>query len=455
MFWIGLFMIIRLVGITDPPLEIGHNWRQATGLMVARNFLEVDPSIIYPRTDETGTGTGIMGMEFPLLNYLHYLVALIFGYQHWYGRLIVLLVSAVGSWYFYKLLRSYFSDRTALFALLMLLVSVWFPFSRKMMPDVFCISLMMVALWQLSAYLREGKWVRLLGYVLLGSLAILSKIPAGIYFALLIPLFFVTKEKRRWWIASVSTLVPVSTAFWWYFIWNPHLAEESGVWYNAGVAFSNGVADIASNLGEVLERFYFSSFHSYVLFAVVLIGLFFVVRNRSKKHWVALVSVGLVYLIYMFKSGFYFYHHSYYIIPFVPVMALIGGYGVAQLKWKNLGVILLAIGMIEGVANQQHDFFLKDSERYKMRLEEIANDHIPEGELVAINGNGNPQQLYLSHRKGWVIEDDWLKNDNYLQDLSQAGCDWLLLNKTTGPFIPKDRDPVYEDEEFVLFELNQ
>ncbi|MCX6296566.1 MAG: hypothetical protein NTX97_10960, partial [Bacteroidetes bacterium] len=50
-FWIVLFFIIRLYGITDPPLEIAHNWRQVTGDMVARNMYEIDNNILYPRLD--------------------------------------------------------------------------------------------------------------------------------------------------------------------------------------------------------------------------------------------------------------------------------------------------------------------------------------------------------------------------------------------------------------------
>ena len=44
---IGLFFLLRLIGITNAPLEIAHNWRQVTGLMVARNFLEVDLPVYY------------------------------------------------------------------------------------------------------------------------------------------------------------------------------------------------------------------------------------------------------------------------------------------------------------------------------------------------------------------------------------------------------------------------
>jgi hypothetical protein len=53
-FWILLFFILRLYGITNAPLEIGHSWRQSLTNMVARNFLEVDSNILYPRIDMDG-----------------------------------------------------------------------------------------------------------------------------------------------------------------------------------------------------------------------------------------------------------------------------------------------------------------------------------------------------------------------------------------------------------------
>lgn len=37
-FWLALLFIIRLYAITLPPLERQHPWRQADGLMIARNF---------------------------------------------------------------------------------------------------------------------------------------------------------------------------------------------------------------------------------------------------------------------------------------------------------------------------------------------------------------------------------------------------------------------------------
>lgn len=93
-----------MIGITNPPLEIGHNWRQVTGLMVSRNYLEVDPNILYPRIDDNNGSTGIIGMEFPSMNYTYFLISKTFGYTHWYGRLINLIISSLGLFFFYKLI---------------------------------------------------------------------------------------------------------------------------------------------------------------------------------------------------------------------------------------------------------------------------------------------------------------------------------------------------------------
>ena len=136
-FWIILYFLLRLYGITFPPIETNHGWRQTTVNMVARNFLEIDANILYPRIDVAGDKTGITGMEFPLLNYLIYLMSSLFSYEHWYGRLINLMVSSFGVWYFYKTLKKYFSVEVCFNATIILLSSIWFSYSRKIMPDTF------------------------------------------------------------------------------------------------------------------------------------------------------------------------------------------------------------------------------------------------------------------------------------------------------------------------------
>jgi hypothetical protein len=56
---------------------------------------------------------GVVGMEFPAIPYAIHLVSIPFGYDHWYGRLIVLIIVSMGSWYFFLLLRPFIAEKTA------------------------------------------------------------------------------------------------------------------------------------------------------------------------------------------------------------------------------------------------------------------------------------------------------------------------------------------------------
>ena len=226
-FWIILFFLVRMIGITNPPLEISHNWRQVTGLMVARNYLEVDANILYPRIDDNQGNTGIIGMEFPTLNYMHFLTAKIFGYTHWYGRLLNLIISSIGLFFFSKIISRYFNHRVALASTLCLIGSIWFAFSRKMMPDTYCISLMFIGLYYGTRFIDKGRILNISLYLFFSCLAILSKIPAGIYLVILIPLLFGKSSLNRKLTLLFTTIIPLILAYTWYFLWNPFLSKES------------------------------------------------------------------------------------------------------------------------------------------------------------------------------------------------------------------------------------
>ena len=210
--WIVLFFCIRLIGITDPPLEIGHNWRQTTVTMVARNFLEVDNNIFLPRIDFAGEKTGITGMEFPFLNYLIYLIAEIFGYDHWYGRLINLTVSSLGLWYFFKLVGKYFPEKVAIYSTIVLAVSIWFQFSRKIMPDTFSMSIVIAAIYYgiqfLENHSRRNNNLSLLAYFVLMGIGVLSKLPSGYLLSIFIFFFISPSFMPPLYTAGPGVLTP-------------------------------------------------------------------------------------------------------------------------------------------------------------------------------------------------------------------------------------------------------
>jgi 4-amino-4-deoxy-L-arabinose transferase-like glycosyltransferase len=86
-----------------------------------------------------------------------YLQGELFGYEHWYGHLINLIISSFGLWFFYKSVRIFFKDKTAFYSTIILSVSIWFQYSRKIMPDTSSMSLLLASLYYGTNYLKADR----------------------------------------------------------------------------------------------------------------------------------------------------------------------------------------------------------------------------------------------------------------------------------------------------------
>lgn len=331
-FWIIVTFFIRLIGITNPPLETAHNWRQTTVTMVARNFLETESNIFYPRIDFAGEKSGITGMEFPFLNYLIYLCTLVFGYAHWYGRLINIIVSSFGFWYFFKILKKYFSEQQSFNATFLLLFSIWFNYSPKIMPDTFSVSLVLIGIYFGLKFLEEEDNFRnLFLFFVLALLGSLSKLPAGYLLVILSPFLFHKRILLRNKIKLIfSALIILFALSFYYFYWVPHLNRTFGFeHFFMGKPITTGAVEIGKHLSLTFERFYEDGL-GYFGFLLFFAGVAIIIIKRKKLPLLILCITFPLFLIIMFKSGFTFYHHSYYMIPFAPVMALIASFGLGK-----------------------------------------------------------------------------------------------------------------------------
>ena len=455
-FYVLLFAMLRLYGITNPPLETGHNWRQVTGLMVARNFYETDANIFYPRVDDCGDHTGIVAMEFPSLNYLHFLLSKLFGFRDWYGRLINLAVSSLGVIFFAKLLQLIgFSRKAVLLSSLFLLSSVWFSFSRKMMPDTYCISLMFIGMYYAGRYLQQGRLFHLALYLLLASLAALSKIPAAIYFIYLVPLLFSRIiDRTRLRTLIIASVVPVVLTLLWYFGWNQKLVHNYHNWYNTGVPFLFGIKDAARHLPQILHRFCFDGFFGYIGFSLFVAGLVIMFIRRDCKMMRLFFYPFAVFVLYIIKSGSNFYDQNYYMIPFVPVMAVVAAYALTSVSLKCVVPLLSAAVVTEGIANQHQDFVLKDEACYLLKLENVMDKCSTRQDIIIVNGDGNGQMLYFAHRKGWSCSGNDVAEKIRVQSQSthdsKVRC-FVVLDKNK-PSVPSFELPVvYEDGNFIVY----
>lgn len=459
-FWIFLLFIIRLIGITNPPLEVGHNWRQTTVTMVSRNFLEVDNNIFYPRIDIAGEKSGITGMEFPLLNYMIYIIAKIFGYQHWYGRLINLLISSIGLFYFYKLTRKYFTEQVAFSSTIILAVSIWFQFSRKIMPDTLSMSLIIACIYYGSNYLdntlRKYNFWLLICYVVLMSLGILSKLPSG-FLLIVFVLFLLDKNIpiNRKVIFSIVSLIGIIPTLVWYYYWVPYLVDKYEFWhFFMGKDVSQGFNEILQNLNETLSKFYDTAL-KFIGFGIFLYGLVYSIIKRDSKIIFLFILTFISFSIIIVKAGYTFPHHNYYIIPFVPVMALIAGYGLCKIKYSKIALILLIAISIEGIANQQHDFRIKEKDRQLLNLEKDLDSVSHRSDLVIINSGNYPTPMYFAHRKGWVNTNDNIRDEKYIESLKDKGLKYIIiLKRSFGTETLLTRyNRVLENEDYCIYGL--
>jgi len=452
-FWIFFFFILRLIGITNAPLEVGHNWRQSLTDMIARNFVEGNPNLLYPQIDMAGNQTGIIGSEFPFYNYLIYLVSLVFDYSHWYGRLINLIVSSFGVYFFYLLIEKICTKNIAFNSSIVLLSSIWFGFSRKIMPDTFSVSLVIIGLYYCYQYLTTGSILKLFLFFILTTLGMLCKIPALSLIAV-IPIVIIAKEisKNRKLIVLITTSVGIAVVGLWYFYWVPYLLET----YHYQLYFPRGLKDgfreILQLLPQFFEKFYFTSLYSYIALAFFFAGIYYIVRSKNFYLKGGITMITFTFFVFILKTGYVFPLHNYYIIPFTPIMALLAGYAISTLPSKYVYIPLVLIS-VESIANQQHDFFIKDSEKYKLSLEGIINKNMGMKELIVINGGTNPQEIYFAHRKGWSVGNDMIDQED-LNHLVQSGASYLIIDKKSFANKIEYYPRVFSDSYFDIYKLH-
>ncbi len=458
-FWIALFFLLRLYGITLPPAEVGHAWRQVTVNMVARNFLATGPEIFLPRVDFAGDKSGITGMEFPLLNYLIYLVSLVAGFDHWYGRIINLIISSLGIYFFNLLVRKALGERIAFFSTLVLLSSIWFNYSRKIMPDTFSMSLVFMGLYAGIRYLERGKWLRLAASGILITLGILSKLPSlCVMPVILLPLLDQTFPARRRWSMAALLAMAASLVAGWYFYWVPYLVKQYGFWhFYMGNSFTRGWNEILDNLPDTAKNFYFSSLYSYLGFIAFLTGicLAFIRKEKTVTHVFLLLTA--VFIVFIIKAGYNFPHHNYYIIPYVPVMAMVTGYLISLVDRQWMRSTLAAVIMLEGIINQQHDFRIKPENRYLLELETWADSVSRRDDLIVINGGISPVDIYFTHRKGWTCQNEDLFNGKALEEMTAKGCRYFFLdrNRVEGDVPEIPYRIIFENKDLRVYDLRK
>jgi hypothetical protein len=404
--------------------------------------------------DETSGGTGIIGMEFPLMYYIQGKLGVLFGFHAGIGRLLNVLISTLGLAYFFALVRRFASEKTTFYATLLLMVSCFFMYSRKVMPDTEALAVYLIGIYYFFEALRFGRWKDIVLSFMMLSLGLLLKISVLPLLAFVVFAYVKTLNEPKKPVVFLIPFLSLIPAFIWYFIWDPYLAEHFGSWYNLGGGLMDGGKAFMESPFLLLKQLVFHPFVSYLAFGLCLYGVIRLAKDGVSWAWkLSLPLFLLLFSGYALKSGVIFLTHEYYILPAVPLLAILGGYALSTLG-KYAWVLMFCISM-EAIGNQLYDFRLNRSEAYKLGLGRVATRYIPMDALVAINGNSNPQELYLLGRKGWNLADQSLCQKAMVNELTGKGCSYLVINKRTLPSLPNYGKIIYDGVDYQIIQLKK
>lgn len=447
------FFLIRLIGITNAPLETWHSWRQTLTNSMARNMVEGHFSLLYPMVDTGGDRTGIIGSEFPFFQSLIAGISTVFGYDHWYGRLTNLIVSSLAIVAFFRLSKRWWNERTAWYATIIFLTSLWLAFSRKSMPDTFSVALVILGIYQFQQYIDQRKGIHLFVAFLLITLGGLCKIPAVFLFALIIPLWmhrqvlFATKIRITI-VVTAASLIIVG----WYFLWVPHLIETYHFVLFFPKGITEGLKEISPLWGDFSAQVYFGALRSYVALFPVLLGIIWLFYRTNRITAAGITVVTMVFFVFAIKTGTVFPTHNYYVLPFVPVMAALAGIGLQRID-KRIAIALLILIAAEGIGNQIADFRIKEEVGYKLTLEQQVNELVPKGEKIIIHSGPNPEWMYWYHRKGWSLEPEEIASPERMRTIRASGGNYIVVDKRVWQ-VKLPFEKVGETTDLVVWKMN-
>jgi 4-amino-4-deoxy-L-arabinose transferase-like glycosyltransferase len=455
LFWICLLFAIRLYHVNYPPMG-AHIMRQTMTLGVARNYLEWDANFFRPRTLLCDSRTGIFAQEFPIFNYLIFLGWKIFGDENWVFRIINLIATSFGLYWFYHIVKRILNDRAALFAMIMFGCSIAFSYTWKAMPDTFSVSIALGGVyygWNCLTQPTPG-WKSWTLFFLFSALGILSKIPAASTLALLVYPFFskdVIQRNKLPVILLGTAAIGLMAA--WYFLWVPWAERTYGHYLFYPQSLKEGWKQIVDAGYGTYERFEALAFQSRVIFYICVAGLLTLLVRRDRVLLIlSWIFSSVVFLYFMIKAGFVFSSHEYYIIPYIPILAILGSYAIdywlPRRDWLTLTIAII-IACIE-LYPQMNSFFLNTEEQKYLRLESLCDKYIEkDAKILTSWHDGSVVMLYFCHRKGWSDDERWMDED-WIAGEANVGMEYVVVERFRASKM-LSLPIVYQDQDFIIY----
>lgn len=439
-----LGLAFRLYHI-DFPMVDGHSWRQITNADIARHYTEGSLNLFVPRVSWGGLN-GVVGMEFPLLQYVTGLLWRLTTEQHLVARLVAVAFSVAGILAIYFLGTRLFgrpAGRAAAFLLAVSPSAVYF--GRSFLSDTPMMTFMIVAVLAWDRYFDRPSVSRAALAALPTMLCALVKLPAILVFAPIVGLAWARGGwprvfDRRLIAGCVASLAAVA-AWYWYAdriyletgltqaVFRPSGTypqdQAPGVVYTSVSHFATAerLADL-SFWWDMLVRFW--RMHLTPLgFAAVAVAPLVLWRHRAGAA-VGLWVLGGVTLLIVSAEGQW--QHEFHQLPFLPpLMLAFGAVAAPAFDGARLGrvlrpplaviltaVTLTAVAFVSFTTSPvQHDLYRTSREyapaTHFIHFGNVIQGLVPPDALVVTvdyerGGANSPMLLFFSRRQGWSFD---------------------------------------------------
>ncbi len=462
-----------------PPQSI-HVWRQCSTLAVARNFYEEDMNILKPRLDDRMDRDGVTGTQFPSYEYLVALGYELFGEHYWVHRTVSFLIYFLGAWGIYELFFILFQSAWA--ATIGAWSFCWSPelfyFGISALPDVTALT---ASLWGLVFFVRWFKSGEKVPYGLSLVLTTLGGLTKIQYLVIGFPIaVMVVMEKKKYSLNQILMMIffaftSVGLTLGWYFR-AVHLIQTSGLNdYDIGFTPAPGWLwalkvvwhNAHSEIPELILNY-----ATFIFFVVGIFAWFKKKKMESGWFW-PLAAWGMAVLAYYFIELGKMDVHSYYLLPFLPLLLVFvvrGGLALKDSKFAWLFVFLLfAQPIVAFFRIVPPRFWAKDKavpqELYVEASREKLEEAVPRNALCVIGeDNSRAIYFYFLHKKGFAFTE--LGDLTALSDGSpqlerdiQQGAQYLYTDDSqvaeSNVLKPYLESKVLKEGDFQVFKLVQ
>ncbi|MFH0866703.1 MAG: glycosyltransferase family 39 protein [Bacteroidota bacterium] len=308
-----------------------HQWRQADGLSIARNYYAEGMHFFEPSIHWIGAkGNGKVVSEFPLIYYFVAFLWKVFGKHEFIFRIVNLLIVFFGLFYLFKLSKNIFKNTFWAMVVLLILFSspIFVYYANNFLVNVPAFSLVLPGWFFFYKFYKAGKNKYLYFSTFFFLIAGLLKISTTISLVTLFGLFFLelfkitkfSKEKNIFhkpFLQIVPFLLTIFILFAWYSFANHYSNKNNPGVFLQGIlplwkAESSTIKPIFVSLyNELLPQFLNKfTFHLILLLFITILASYKKVNKLLLLITISSFVATLLYIILFFQV---FDVHDYYL----------------------------------------------------------------------------------------------------------------------------------------------